>query len=239
MLQIGVCDDDSRMASMYAQAAEESLRQCGAVGRVLSYTDSRNLLWDITEDGFFFDLLLLDIEMPGVTGMELAEKIRDVLPDIRIIFITSHMEYAIDAFELSIFRYVPKNQLEQRLPGALRDAVRLLELEDGRAYTIQTNSRLEKIPYKEILFIERDGKNACFTTKAGTARVRKSLQQVWEELDAEEFIFIDRGCIVNLIHVMRMKDGMAVLKNGAALPVSRSHLQSVREQINRYWGKHV
>ena len=96
MLQIGVCDDDSRMASMYAQAAEESLRQCGAVGRVLSYTDSRNLLWDITEDGFFFDLLLLDIEMPGVTGMELAEKIRDVLPDIRIIFITSHMEYAID-----------------------------------------------------------------------------------------------------------------------------------------------
>lgn len=54
MLQIGVCDDDSRMASMYAQAAEESLRQCGAVGRVLSYTDSRNLLWDITEDGFFF-----------------------------------------------------------------------------------------------------------------------------------------------------------------------------------------
>ena len=67
MLQIGVCDDDSRMASVYAQAAEESLRQCGAVGRVLSYTDSRNLLWDITEDGFFFDLLLLDIEMPGVT----------------------------------------------------------------------------------------------------------------------------------------------------------------------------
>ena len=89
MLQIGVCDDDSRMASMYTQAAEESLRQCGAVGRVLSYTDSRNLLWDITEDGFFFDILLLDIEMPGVTGMELAEKIRDVLPDIRIIFITS------------------------------------------------------------------------------------------------------------------------------------------------------
>ena len=164
MLQIGVCDDDSRMASMYAQAAEESLRQCGAVGRVLSYTDSRNLLWDITEDGFFFDLLLLDIEMPGVTGMELAEKIRDVLPDIRIIFITSHMEYAIDAFELSIFRYVPKNQLEQRLPGALRDAVRLLELEDGRAYTIQTNSRLEKIPYKEILFIERDGKNLFLLT---------------------------------------------------------------------------
>ena len=239
MLQIGVCDDDSRMVSVCVKAAEESLRQCGSIGKVHTYTDSRNLLCDITEDGFFFDLLLLDIEMPEVTGMELAEKIRPFLPDIKIIFITSHIEYAIDAFELSVFRYVPKSELEQRLPGALRDAVRLLELEDGRTYTIQTSSRLEKIPYKEILFIEREGRNACIATKDGMAKVRKSLQQVWEELDSEEFIFIDRGCIVNLIHVMQVREGMAVLKDGKTLPISRSHLQTVREQINRYWGEHI
>ena len=239
MLRIAICDDDSAAVQSNRSIAEDCLKQCGSAGEIAAYTHSDNLLYDITEDGFFFDLILLDIEMPGSTGMELAGKIRPFLPDVKIIFITSHVEYAIDAFELSIFRYVPKDDIARRLPGAIRDAIRLIELEEGQFYTIQTNSRLEKIPYKEILFIERDGKNASIATVGGAARVRKSLQQVYEELAAEEFIFIDRGCIVNMIHVTQVKEGTAVLKNGAALPISRSHLQEVKAQINAYWGAHI
>ena len=177
--------------------------------------------------------------MLGSSGMELAEKIKPCLPNVKIIFITSHIEYAIDAFELAIFRYVPKEDTGKRLPAAIVDAVKLIALEDGKTYTIRTNSRLEKIPYKEIYYIERDGKNASITTAGGIARVRKSLQQVYAELDAEEFIYIDRGCIVNMIHIMQVKDGTVVLKNGVSLPVSRSHLREVKEQINTYWGTHI
>lgn len=239
MLHIAVCDDDSQAVRSHTKIAEECLAQCGTVGEIAAYTDSDNLLYDITEDDFFFDLILLDIEMPGSTGMELAEKIKPFLPNVRIIFITSHIEYAIDAFELSVFRYVPKEDTDKRLPAAIRDALGLILLEDGRAYTIQTNSRFEKIPYKEIYYIERDGKNASITAAGGSSKVRKSLQQVYQELGAEEFIYIDRGCIVNMIHIMQIKEGMAVLKNGASLPISRSHLQKVKEQINTYWGTHI
>ncbi len=239
MLRIAVCDDEERAALAHKEAAENCLKECGTAGTVAVYTDSENLLYDITEDGFFFDLILLDIEMPGHDGMETAEAIRPHLPHVKIIFITSHIEYAVDAYALSIFRYVPKSELAQRLPAALRDAVRLLALEEGESYTIQTNSRLERIPCKEIYYIERDGKNACITALGGVSKVRKSLQQVYEELNGEEFLFIDRGCIVNMIHVMQVRDGSVVLKNGAVLPVSRSHLQSVKEQINRYWGEHI
>ena len=98
---------------------------------------------------------------------------------------------------------------------------------------------MEKIPYKEIYYIERDGKNAVITAVGGISKVRKSLQQVYEELDMEEFIYIDRGCIVNIIHIMQIKDGTAVLKNGTALFISRSHLQEVKEEINHYWGTHI
>ena len=239
MLQIGICDDDSRMLSVYENAVRESLERCGCAGRLMSYQNSENLLWDVTEDGFHFDLLLLDIEMPGVTGMELAGRLRPFLPDVKIIFVTSHIEYAIDAFELSVFRYVPKTELSGRLPAALDAAVGLLALEDGRTYTIQTNSRLERLPYRKILYIEREGRNARLVTEDGEARVRKSLQQALEELGAEEFIFTDRGCIVNLIHILQLRDGEVILKDGTALPVSRSHLKSVKEEINRYWGEHV
>ena len=57
-LQIGICDDDSRMLSVYENAVRESLERCGCAGRLMSYQNSENLLWDVTEDGFHFDLLL-------------------------------------------------------------------------------------------------------------------------------------------------------------------------------------
>lgn len=239
MLRIAVCDDDENMVQSNIRITEDCLKQCRSAGEISEYTRSDNLLYDITEDHFFFDLILLDIEMPGKSGMEIAEEIKPFLPNVKIIFITSHIEYAIDAFELSIFRYVPKNDIGKRLPAAITDAVKLIELEEGKVYIIRTNSRLEKIPYKEILYIERDGKNASITTKDGISKVRRSLQQVYEELASEEFIYIDRGCIVNIIQIMQVKDGMVVLKNGSSLPVSRSHLQPVKEQINTYWGEHI
>lgn len=112
MLRIAICDDDKITVESHRNITENCLKDCGSIGEIETYITSDNLLCDITEDGFFFDLILLDIEMPGSTGMDIAEKIKPYLPNVKIIFITSHIEYAIDAFELSVFRYVPKtNQI--------------------------------------------------------------------------------------------------------------------------------
>lgn len=239
MIRIAICDDDTSAVSLHENVVKSSLQTCGIGYEIVTYTRGRNLLSDITDDHFFYDLLLLDIEMPDITGMELSETLKPYLPNVKIIFITSHVEYAIDAYELSIFRYVPKHDLEKRLAAAVADAARLIELEAGQEYTIQTSSRLERIPYKEIYYIQRDGKNASIVSSAGTSKVRKSLQQVYEELDAPEFLFIDRGYIVNIIQIMKVSAGMAFLKNGEQLPISRSHLQEVKRQINRFWGAHI
>lgn len=240
MVRIAICDDEKEAVMLHEKMIKESLQSCGIAYEITTYTYSGNLLSDITEDGFFYDLILLDIEMPGITGMELAEKIKPFLPNLKVIFITSHLEYAIDAFELSIFRYVPKNDLENRLKAAVIDAAKLIELEAGKEYLIQAAGRMEKIPYRDIFYIQRDGgKNSEIYSSTGISKVRKSLQQVFAELDASEFLFIDRGCIVNILQIMKVADGMAFLKNGEALPISRSHLQEVKRQINRYWGTHI
>lgn len=239
MVKIAICDDEEKSVALHERMVRECLQAAGIGCEITTYTQSRNLLYDITDDAFFYDLILLDIEMPGISGMELPQQIKGFLPNVRIIFVTSHTEYAIDAFELSIFRYVPKNNLETKLPAAVLDAARLIELEAGQEYTIQTASRMEKIPFKDIFYVQRDGKNAMIVSSAGTAKVRKSLQQVFDELNTPEFIFIDRGCIVNIIHIMKISDGMTVLKNGEQLPISRSHLQEVKQKINEFWGAHI
>lgn len=239
MVRIAICDDEKNAVNLHEDIVKNSLQACGIGYEITTYNHSRNLLCDIIDDNFFYDLILLDIEMPDVTGMELSEKIKPYLPNVKIIFITSHVEYAIDAFELSIFRYVPKNNLKVKLTAAVTDAAKLIELEAGQEYIIQTTNRLEKIPYKDIFYIQRDGKNVSIVSSAGTSKVRKSLQQVFNELNTSEFIFIDRGHIVNIIQIMKVSDGMAVLKNGEQLPISRSHLQEVKRQINQFWGAHI
>lgn len=239
MIRIAICDDEEKAVALHEQFVKDSLQACSIGYEITTYTQSRNLLYDITDDGFFYDLILLDIEMPGISGMEIPQQIKAFLPNVRIIFVTSHTEYAIDAFELSIFRYVPKNNLAVKLTSAVTDAAKLIELETGQEYTIQTAKRMEKIPYKDIYYIQRDGKNASIVSSAGASKVRKSLQQVFDELDTPEFIFIDRGYIVNIIQIMKISDGMAVLKNGEQLPISRSHLQEVKRQINQFWGAHI
>lgn len=239
MIKIAICDDEEKAVSLHEKMVKGCLQRQGIGCEITTYIQSRNLLYDITDDGFFYDLILLDIEMPGVSGMEIPKRIGEYLPNVRIIFVTSHTEYAIDAFELSIFRYVPKSNLEEKLAAAVTDAARLIELEAGQEYTIRTANRMEKIPYKDILYIQRDGKNASIVSNGGVSKVRKSLQQVFQELDTPEFLFIDRGCIVNLIQIMKISDSMAVLKNGECLPVSRSHLPEVKRQINQFWGAHI
>ena len=240
MVRIAICDDEKEAVMLHEEIIRDSLQSCGIGYEITTYTCSSNLLYDITEDGFFYDLILLDIEMPEVTGMELSKRIKPFLPNIKVIFITSHIEYAIDAFELAIFRYVPKNDLENRLKTAVADAAKLIELEAGKEYIIQAAGRMEKIPYRDIFHIRRDGgKNSEIYSNAGVSKVRKSLQQVFEELAAPEFIFIDRGCIVNIIQIMKVAEGMAFLKNGETLPISRSHLQEVKQEINRFWGAHI
>lgn len=163
MLQIAICDDETLLLEEIRKITEDCLQSRQTFSILSTYTNGKELFYDI-QDGKRFDLLLLDIEMPGLSGMELAGRIHELLPEALMLFVTAHYKYAVDAYELHIFRYIPKNQLKERLPHALRDAVSLLEIQNTDSYIISSQNRLERIPLKKIFYIEKEGKNAVFHT---------------------------------------------------------------------------
>lgn len=248
MLQIGICDDETLLLDEIKKLTEDCLQQQQTFCILSTYTDGRNLLYDI-QDGKHFDLLLLDIEMPDLSGMELAKHIHNLLPNALMIFVTAHYKYAVDAYALHIFRYIPKNQLKERIPHALKDAVSLLEIQNTDSYIISNQNRLERIPLKEIFYIEKEGKNAVFHTAvaeepetrspgdktARTRRIRKTLTEIFEELHSEEFYFIERGYIVNLRHVSGISHTDCILTDQTRLPVSQNRLPEFKKKLNRYW----
>lgn len=235
MIYIAICDDDKRSVEVLENKVSAWLRENNKRVEVHTYTQSQMLQYDI-EEGQHYDLILSDIEMPQIDGMDLAAYMKRYLPDALIIFITSHLKYAVDAFELSIFRYIPKNMIGEKLSRALTDAVKMIELQENEYYCIQTAGRVEKIPYRQILYIYRQGKNAVFSLKDGKeTRVRKSLSQVFQELKSEDFFYVDRGDIVNLAYVMNIRNSMIELKDGSRLPVSQGKLEEVKERLGKFW----
>lgn len=239
MIYIAICDDNEKSVEVLNNKVTKYLKNSSEIADITVYTQSRMLQYDIQE-GKHFDLILSDIEMPHIDGMNLAAYIKRYLPDVLIIFITSHLKYAIDAFELSIFRYIPKNSINTRLPHALKDAISMIKMQADQYYTIQTPTRIEKVPYQKILYIQREGKNSVLTlTDNSITKVRKSLAQVFKELKSEDFIYVDRGDIVNLVHIMGIKDSIVELKNGVRLPASHAKVDQIKERLSDFWGEQI
>ena len=239
MIYIAICDDNEKTVGILKNKVNVFLKDSNVLADVVVYTQSRLLQYDLQE-GKHYDLILSDIEMPYMDGMDLAAYIKRYLPEVLIIFITSHLKYAVDAYELSIFRYIPKNSLNTRLPHALKDAINMINIQSEKYYTIEMPSRIEKIPYHKILYIQREGKNSVITlTDNSVTKVRKSLTQVFKELKSEDFIYVDRGDIVNLAHIMGIKDQIVELKNGIRLSASHSKLDQIKARLSEFWGEQI
>lgn len=239
MLHIAICDDDAWMVSKVEELAKIFFRTHCVDIEVQSYQSSENLMYDL-QDGFYYDLLLLDIEMPGIDGMGLAKSIHDNMPAARIIFITSHLEYAITAYEFSVFRYIPKDALDDKLPSALEDFYKLYRLERNEFYTVQVKNRIEQISYRDILYILKDGKYAIFHLTGGETRaVRKTLAQVFEEIGKEYFCFADRGCIVNLANVVGLDETGILLPDNQRIAISKGSFPEFKGTMLRFWGKQI
>ena len=239
MLNCAICDDDKSVVERVTAVLENVLHEEECIGNISTYTDSRLFLSDVMEYKPF-DLVVVDIEMPYYDGIEVTAELKKRFPECCVIFLTSHIKYAVESYELQIFRYTPKSDIDTKLAKYLKDALKMLLLQSGCTYTILKNDDLEKLPYSQLLYVRKEGKYSVITCiDKREIRIRKSLREVISELDEREFIVIDRGCIVNIALIARVFDRNVVCKNGEHLPVSRAKLKETKSRLAQYWGLKV
>ena len=112
--------------------------------------------------------------------------------------------------------------------------------QSDKSYLIQTAARIEKILLKQIVYIQKDGKNAMIIcTDSSVKSVRKSLSDVHKELNSKDFVFVERGSIVNIAQIKSIQKEEVLLSNGVRIHASRPRLEELKERMAIYWSEHI
>lgn len=236
ILSCVVCDDNRKEAEITKERILKVYKNCKFTCEVSVYTKGHHLL-SIIESKRNIHLLVLDIEMPDISGIELAKALKKVGKHCVIIFLTSHSEYAIEGYELGIFRFIPKDRSNEMLERALLDAAEKIMHDFRKTFLVQHQNSIEKIFYDDINYIKKDGKNSVIhLTNKQTIAVRKTLSDIFNELNSNEFVFIDRGCITNMDNVWKVDKKNWICSNGIILPMSGTVRTTIKETLLQYWG---
>lgn len=167
-----------------------------------------------------YDIILMDIEMPGTDGMEAAKKIRMQDDAAVIMFITNMAHYAIKGYEVGALDFVLKPIQYYNFSNKMDRALQLAENRSSVSVMLQTTGGIVKLNSKEIHYVEVQNHILNYHTSQGNYQVRGSLKAVEEQLPAHMFAKCSNWCLVGLNHVLELKDDTVIVA-GEALQMSR------------------
>lgn len=243
MIELIICDDDAMSLNQTRQFLTDMMHQWNEEIEIMTYTDSDSLMKRIQSENEQTDILLLDIDMPNRSGLEIAKMIRDEDRDIIVIFLTAHEEFVYMSFQYAPFRYIRKEYMKEELPSAMKAAVAKLSAQQSFSVCLRTQEGEVSVKIADITHFQMENRRVCvYTAQGGTYMIWKKLKELKAEIDAKDgsFVYVHSGCVVNLRYVRTRRSGMVVLDGAREIeiPVSRRRQREVSAMISEYWRDH-
>ncbi len=234
-LTVAICDDEEEWVirmEHYLKKFRENHKEWEI--KWDSFYSAEELLNYYEQNGNEVDILITDIEMKGLNGVDLANKIRSMDKNIVIFFLTSHTEYAIQCFRPEPMNFwvkpVSYNSFSEDLCRAIQridKAIRYISIIEER-HTIRLN-------VDNIIYIEKEERKTLIHMINGVHITNKLLSQIEHELPAELFVRIYQSYIVNLAFVKVLKEKHIILKHtGQSLNVGRTYAENLKRRFIEY-----
>lgn len=230
-MKLAICDDDSADIAYVTGLIDVWKKQTGTMVELISFPTAEALLF-VWEENRDMDILLLDIEMGEMSGLDLARRLRQMGAGMQIVFITGYMDYIAQGYDVEALHYLLKPVTQERL-GQVLD--RAMERIRTREHMLQLwlPDGVVRLPLYEIRYLEVM-RNYTTIHAAEDYSVKRSLNDLEKELD-ERFYRIHRSYIVNLRLVRRTTREEVTLKDGTALPLSRKHYEGLNQALIAYF----
>ena len=221
---------------------EREAQLCFAEAKVdfeLTKFQGGNMLMHEIDSVLNYDVLLLDIDMPGVDGMEVAERIMQMPHRVNIIFVTNRDDMVFEAIHYHPFRFIRKEKLHDELSEAITSALDKIYRET-LIYCFGTGAFTIKIPICDILHLESQKHYISVHTVQGEVKTfRGKISEYTDILSDVGFVRVHMGYLVNVRYIYSISSQKIVLDNKEELPISRTKIEAVKQKHASYMRRFV
>lgn len=228
-MKVAIVDDIKEYRESTGKAVYEWAKDRHEVVSIKGFRSGESFLKALNEESF--DLVLMDIYMDGLTGIEAAEKLRQISLDTILIFMTTSADHMADAFPCRAFDYIMKPADITRFYKALDEALKVIP-ENKPFLTISVDKQDINIIVSDIMYVLSDLNYCLVYTKKREYRTRSQFGKFMETLsEFPEFYVINRGVAVNLDNVLDINELDCKLADNTILPVSKKQKQSAEQAL--------
>lgn len=231
MYRIAICDDEEKILQDIQKKIENCFIAQNIEAEYFCTNDSEKMLAHIKNETV--DVLFLDIDMPYITGMEIASYIKENKPEMLFVFVTSQEALVYQSFAYRPFGFVRKTHLDvelEELVGRIKQELK----EKRQELTITKGQELIRIYRQNIVYIEAEGNYLNICTKREMIKVRDTMGNMENELKESGFVRCHKGYLVNVQLIEKMKGAQIELRGETenySVPIGRSYEKDVKKKI--------
>ena len=240
MIKLALCDDETEQREVIGGLLRDYAAARPAKAVKLSVFSSGQELLNAAAECGGFDLYVLDIVMPGLSGIDLGVRLRELYSDGMIIYLTISPEYAVDSYAARAFYYLMKPVESAKLYRVLDQAAAALEKQKAACVTVRTKSGLQLLRLDEILYAELSGRVVRYHLAEGTyldsVTVRSPFQEEIAPLLADaRFFLCGASFAVNFFYVAAVERGFLRMDGGVRVPLARGLAAQAKRLWSDYW----
>ncbi|MCM1269783.1 MAG: LytTR family DNA-binding domain-containing protein [Ruminococcus flavefaciens] len=232
MIRIAIVDDEERICVQVETILLAIAKEQGVQIDTEVYYDGRKLCQNLS-DGEFFDLIFLDIEMNGFSGMEVSDSIRNTMKNesTQIAYISGNKEYAIEIFEFDPLYFLHKPLTHEKIEKVFLKLMNRLHLK-AEAFSYKASYETVKVPIKDIIYFESDDHKVIIHYYVQNTYKKDYfyglLDHIEEQMKSYQFLRIHKTYLVNPIHIKRYSYEKIQMSTEFILPIAQSKRKEVR-----------
>lgn len=227
-MRIAICDDEEIYRFNLRNELEKIIKSLDVV--IDSFESGIELLKRFEKQEY--DLIFLDIEMSQMDGITLSKRIREMSEKAEIVFLTSHIEFALEGYEVNALRYLTKPVKVEKLQEVISFLMK--REQNKKSIWVRNKEYEEKVQISEIIYFEAQNQNVEIHTKDRIYVHRYNIGDYERELQKDGFFRIHRGYLVALGCIESIGQGEVKMEGGMSLPISKSKEKQLKEALFSY-----
>ena len=232
MLRIAICNDDQALSHSYKNRIKALFESKHVDAIIFDYTRGSKLILDCKEVPF--DLIFLDIDMPEMSGFDVAEKINDINADTVIIFVTNEEQLVYRSLRYSPFRFIRKAYFVAELSEAIISFLDMYLKRNKTQVFNCINGEIVAINIKDIMYIESNKHKVTVYTQKKDIVTKAKIGELEENLKDFGFIRVHIGYLINMKYIFSIEKTEIIFVNQKSVPMSRHRTEQVKTEFHKY-----